>query len=65
MPSFVVGCTAAVIVMRDKKEQNLTLTLPEKKDSGSLLEDSFDLSDFTAETEQAHLIALEKSRAWE
>jgi len=39
--------------MREKREQNLTLPLPEKKDSGSLLEDSFDLPDFTAETEQA------------
>jgi serine protease Do len=47
------GGTAAVTVMREKREQNLTLTLPEKKDSGSLLEDSFDLPDFTAETEQA------------
>jgi len=47
------GGVAAVTVMREKREQTLTLTLPEKKDSGSLLEDSFDLSDFTAETEQA------------
>ncbi|MFI5111127.1 MAG: S1C family serine protease, partial [Terriglobales bacterium] len=47
------GGTAAVTVMREKREQNLTLTLPEKKDSGSLLEDSFDLPDFTAETERA------------
>jgi hypothetical protein len=39
--------------MREKREQNLTLTLPEKKDSGSLREDSFDVPDFTAETEQA------------
>jgi predicted secreted protein len=39
--------------MRDKREQTLTLTLPEKKDSGILLENSFDLHDFTAETEQA------------
>ncbi len=45
--------TAAVTVMREKREQTLTLTLPEKKDSGSLLEDSFDIPDFTAETEQA------------
>jgi predicted metalloprotease with PDZ domain len=44
---------AAVTVMREKREQNLTLTLPEKKDSGSLREDSFDVPDFTAETEQA------------
>jgi membrane-associated protease RseP (regulator of RpoE activity) len=47
------GSTAAVTVMREKREQNLTLPLPEKKDSGGLLEDSFDLPDFTAETEQA------------
>src|ERR1700677_2285821 len=47
------GSTATITVMRDKREQTLTLTLPEKKDSGTLLEDSFDLHDFTAETEQA------------
>lgn len=47
------GSAAAVTVMREKREQNLTLTLPEKKDSGSLLEDSFDVPDFTAEAEQA------------
>jgi hypothetical protein len=39
--------------MREKKEQNLTLTLPAKKDSGSLLEDSFDIPVLTAETQQA------------
>src|SRR5271165_7040523 len=49
----VSGPTAAVTVMRDKREQNLTLTLPEKKDSGILLEESLDLPDFTAETVQA------------
>ena len=47
------GGTAAMTVMREKREQNLTLTLPEKKDSGRLLEESFDLDAFTAETEQA------------
>jgi membrane-associated protease RseP (regulator of RpoE activity) len=47
------GGAAAVTVMREKREQNLTLTLPKKKDSGSLLEESFDVPDFTAETEQA------------
>jgi membrane-associated protease RseP (regulator of RpoE activity) len=46
--------TAAVTVMRDKKEQNLTLTLPEKKDTGSMQqEDTFDIRNFTAQTEQA------------
>jgi serine protease Do len=47
------GGAASVTVMREKREQNLTLTLPEKKDSGSLLEESFDVDAFTAETEQA------------
>jgi membrane-associated protease RseP (regulator of RpoE activity) len=44
---------AAVTIMRDKHEQTLTLTLPEKKDSGQLFEDSFEIPDFTAETELA------------
>ena len=47
------GSTAAVTVMREKREQNLTLTLPEKKSSGSLQEESFDIPDITAETQQA------------
>src|SRR5437660_1573674 len=47
------GGAAAVTVMREKREQNLTLTLPEKKDSGSLLEDRFDIPVLTAETQQA------------
>jgi serine protease Do len=47
------GGAAAVTVMREKREQNLTLTLPAKKDSGSLLEDSFDIPVLTAETQQA------------
>jgi predicted metalloprotease with PDZ domain len=37
------GVSAAVTVVREKKEQNLNLTLPAKKDSGSLIEDSFDI----------------------
>ena len=47
------GGTAGVTVLRDKKEQTLTLTLPEKKDSGSLLEDSFEVPEISAEAEQA------------
>jgi serine protease Do len=47
------GGAAAVTVMREKREQNLTLTLPEKKDSGRLLEESLDVDALTAETEQA------------
>jgi len=47
------GGSAAVTVVREKKEQNLNLSLPAKKDSGSLIEDSFDIDvpDLTAETE--------------
>lgn len=45
------GTSAAVTVMRDKREQNLTLTLPSKKDSGSLFEESFDIPELTAEAQ--------------
>ena len=53
------GGSAAVTVIRDKREQNLTLTLPDKKDSGNLLEESFDVPVLTAETR------MELSRAGE
>jgi serine protease Do len=46
------GGSAAVTVVREKKEQNLTLTLPAKKDSGSLFEESFELHDLSADAEQ-------------
>jgi serine protease Do len=42
--------SASVTVIRDKKEQSLTLTLPDKKDSGILLEESFeDLPELSAD----------------
>jgi len=44
--------SVTVGVIRDKREQNLTLPLPERKDSGGLLEESFEAPDFDAE---AHL----------
>lgn len=47
------GSTTAVTVMREKREQNLTLTLPAKKDTGSLLEETFDIPALTAVTQQA------------
>lgn len=47
------GGNAAVTVMRDRHEQNLTLSLPEKKDSGQIFENSFEIPDFTAETQLA------------
>jgi len=42
--------TVTVGIIRDKKEQNLTLPLPERKDSGDLFEESFDDTDIDAET---------------
>ena len=42
--------SVTVGIVRDKREQNLTLPLPERKDSGSFFEESFDLPDFDAET---------------
>lgn len=47
------GNSAVVTVVRDKREQNLTLTLPEKKDSGQLLEESFELPELSADTQLA------------
>ena len=46
------GSTTPVTVMRDKREQNLTLSLPQKKDSGTLIEETFDDGDFSAETQR-------------
>jgi len=51
------GSTASVTVVRDKKEQNLNLTLPSRKDSGLLLEESFEVPELS---EQA---AMQWSRA--
>ncbi len=42
-----------VTVLREKKEQNLKLMLPEKKDSGTLQENTFDIQNFNAQTEEA------------
>jgi len=47
------GNTVAITVMRDKREQNLTLPLPDKKDSGQLLEDSFAIPEISAQTQLA------------
>jgi membrane-associated protease RseP (regulator of RpoE activity) len=48
------GGSAAVIVVREKKEQNLTLTLPARRESGSMIEDSLDIDcdGLTAESEK-------------
>jgi serine protease Do len=42
--------SVGVVVIRDKKEQTLTLTLPERKDSGELIEESFEAPELDAET---------------
>jgi serine protease Do len=47
------GNTVAITVVRDKREQNLTLPLPDRKDSGELLEDSFAIPEISAETQFA------------
>lgn len=36
------GASISLVVVRDKKEQNLTLTLPERKESGDMIQESFD-----------------------
>src|SRR5260370_10817572 len=40
-----------VSVIRDKKEQTLTLTLPERKESGEMIEESFEVPELDAETQ--------------
>lgn len=44
------GNSVSVSVIRDKKEQNLNLALPESKESGDLMEDESDDSMINAET---------------
>src|SRR2546425_699360 len=39
-----------IAIIREKKEQSLTLSLPQPKDSGNIFEESFDVPDFHAET---------------
>jgi membrane-associated protease RseP (regulator of RpoE activity) len=43
--------SVSVGVIRDRKEQTLTLTLPERKDSGMVIEESFEAPEFDAETQ--------------
>jgi membrane-associated protease RseP (regulator of RpoE activity) len=43
--------SASVTVMREKREQNLTLTLPEAHDSGMLLEESVEAPEISVDTE--------------
>jgi serine protease Do len=43
--------SVTVAVIRDKKEQTLTLTLPERKDSGEMIEESLEAPELNAETQ--------------
>jgi PDZ domain-containing secreted protein len=43
--------SVTVGVIRDKKEQTLTLTLPERKDSGEVIEESMEAPELDAETQ--------------
>lgn len=43
--------SVSVGVIRDKKEQTLTLTLPERKDSGEMIEESLEAPELDAETQ--------------
>src|SRR6202166_2783607 len=45
--------TVNVNVIRDKKEQTLTLTLPGRKESGEMMEESFDVPELDADTQTA------------
>jgi serine protease Do len=49
-------------VIRDKKEQTLTITLPERRDSGEVIEESLEDSELTAET-QAELSEVQNEMA--
>ena len=40
-----------VSVMRDKKEQTLTITLPDRKESGAIIEESLDAPELDEETQ--------------
>ena len=44
------GGNTSVLVIRDKREQNLTLPLPERKDSGSIFEESLQLPELDADS---------------
>src|SRR6202167_4992962 len=45
--------TVRVAVLRDKKEQILTITMPERKDSGEMFEESLETPELDAETQAA------------
>jgi hypothetical protein len=44
-----VGGTAAFVVIRDKKEQTISMPVPEQKESGGFYEESFDFPELNAD----------------
>lgn len=56
------GGSVNIVVIRDKREQTLSLTLPERKESGDMLEESFDSSDENADN-QLELSELQEELA--
>jgi len=49
--------SASVVVIRDRKEQTLTISLPEKKDSGVLMQETFEMPELSAETQRLMSLA--------
>jgi len=47
------GESATVTVVRDKREQTITITLPARKDSGMVIDESMDVDELTEETQLA------------
>jgi serine protease Do len=56
------GGSVSVTVIRDKKEQTINLTLPERKDSGDLIEESMEAPELDAES-QVELSELQNQMA--
>ena len=57
------GGSVAVGVIRDKKEQTLTITLPERKESGDLIEESLEAPELDADMQAEELSDLRNELA--
>jgi serine protease Do len=57
------NATVTVGIVREKKEQNLTLPLPDRKDSGDLFEESFDAPEIDAAEMQMNLSKVREELA--